>query len=208
MPSSPLFDATKPSDTVEYRISAALGRLAHHLPPSFALNPQSDADSIAKHDAIIADYVEDLAPYGADAVEEACRHWRRHGKPFFPTISNLIAIIEKHRAADAARNPDAQPKVATLRVSADARTAFEPVRAVLAQKLGRPAVMSWFLDVGLQSFLDGRAILVFPTRFRADYVHNTYHFEIVEALAQARGACTDIEYTALADTTPRAQRRG
>lgn len=45
---------------------------------------------------MLAIYLEDLVEYPPDLLTNACREWRRTQK-FFPTISELIALMEPRR---------------------------------------------------------------------------------------------------------------
>jgi hypothetical protein len=46
---------------------------------------------------LLADYFDDLAGYHEWQVDLGVRWWRRNGKPWFPTVAELIAAIETAR---------------------------------------------------------------------------------------------------------------
>jgi hypothetical protein len=63
-----------------------LGRLLLHYP--------SRDITAAQHRLVFDDYISDIGGFPADLVIDAFAEWRQHGKPFFPTISELLPGIE------------------------------------------------------------------------------------------------------------------
>ena len=43
---------------------------------------------------VMEDYLDDLSRYPGDLVLDALVHLRRYGSPFFPTVGEIIAVIE------------------------------------------------------------------------------------------------------------------
>lgn len=78
-------------------VLVALNRLAlHYWRPDFT-------PSQAK--AVMGDYLEDLAHYGAERVEEACRRWRCDpANKFFPRPGEMLALIQPKSAPPVERH--------------------------------------------------------------------------------------------------------
>lgn len=130
---------------------------------------------------MFADYRHDLLPYGAEAVAEACTHWRRRGKPYWPKVSELIRLIEKNQATAGGNTTS----TTTLRVPESSRIAFAPIRNNL--KLEEAAVKSWFHDAGLAAWSNLECIIEVPTRFIADWITTHYLTALCNAVIATRG---------------------
>jgi hypothetical protein len=49
--------------------------------------------SAAEHERFLADYLTDLKAYPMDAIEKACKDWRRSEATKFPTCGQLLAFV-------------------------------------------------------------------------------------------------------------------
>ena len=177
------------------RIGQALAALSVHLRPSWATGPDTP-ERRRTIQIIVDDFINDLMPYGADTVVDACNRWRTHGRPFFPKVSDLVRFIEKANGkAKTTRHTPVMPP----RIDNRHRDALEPVRNALAPLIGQAAVQSWFHDAGLKAHDRSLTEIILPTRFTRDYVQSNYLSAVLTAVNRACGPTEALKFTYLAE---------